>query len=76
LDRGAADNLEDAMRKMRRIVALEVLEQPLRVEARLACGHIVESWPGAHTSALRRCRECEQAAYVPLPVPLSLEVKP
>lgn len=55
------------MRKMRRIEALEVFERPHRVKARLTCGHSVESWPGAHIGALRRCRQCERATYVPLP---------
>ena len=48
-------------RKMRRVEALEVLEEPHRVEARLTCGHTVESWAGQSIGALRRCRECERA---------------
>jgi len=55
------------VRQMRRVEALEVLEQPHRVEARLTCGHMVESWAGQSIGALRRCRECERRGYVPLP---------
>ncbi len=63
------------MRQMRRVEALEVLEQPHRVEARLTCGHVVESWAGQHIGALRRCRACEREGYVALPAPLPLEEK-
>jgi hypothetical protein len=48
-----------AMRKMYRIEALETVGPSYRVEARLVCGHTVESWSGAHIGALRRCYECE-----------------
>ena len=61
------------MRQMRRVEAFEVLEQPHRVEARLTCGHMVESWGGQAIGALRRCRECERATFVPLPGALAGE---
>lgn len=61
------------MRQMRRVEALEVLEQPHRVEARLTCGHMVESWAGQVIGALRRCRECERGTFVPLPGALAGE---
>ena len=53
------------MSTIRKIEALEVLEAPYRVVARLECGHVVLSWRGAYIGALRRCRECERAQTPP-----------